>query len=312
MSENKQTIATKPQWTFQQLIESRRQSIAQVLPKHMTVDRMIKVLLVAAGRNPLLMQCTPQSILECIMFCAELGLEPNSPMGHYYLIPFRDNKQGAMVCQGIVGYQGFVELIHRTGRLLSLEAHVVHERDPHEVKFGRELVLWHSPFLQGDPGKPLFTYAIANMKDGGVQAAVMTMNEVERIRGRSKAGNNGPWKTDYEEMVKKTVIRRICKLLPKSVELARAIERDDEMEYPRNGAMMELLPPPSDAPAMEILSPAPSGVQAAKEALRAVDTGSQEKKIIIERADTEQPLQDFAPEEIQAAQDQLATEATNG
>jgi phage RecT family recombinase len=253
-----------------------------VLPTFLTPERMIKVALIATSRDPKLLDCNPQSVLRCIMTAAELGLEPGGPFGHFYLIPFKG------VCTPIVGYQGLIELVHRSGRLLSISAHVVHENDPHKVKFGKRLILWHSPCLTGDPGAPLFAYAVAELKGGGVQAAVMTIEEINRIKQRSaavKAGRPTPWDTDEEEMQKKTVLRRLCKLLPKSADdkLARAFEVEDEEDGFVAPSFLSALPS-----TLEPAAPAPTRTQAVKAQVAA----AARKGVVVQRADLGQTEED--------------------
>ena len=234
--------------TIKELLEKARPSMEAVLPRHLSPERLIKVALVACSKDPKLLVCTQQSLLSCIMLGAELGLEPGGPLGHFYLIPFRDNKTGTTICTPVVGYQGMVELVHRSGQLLSLSAHVVHENDKHGIKFGRELELWHTPTLKGEPGPPLFAYAIAHLKDGGIQAAVMTVAEIKAIQSRSRAGERGPWQTDWEQMACKTVVRRLFKLLPKSTELmsrlANALEAEETGDLPDLSEVLPELPKP--------------------------------------------------------------------
>ena len=70
-------------------------------------------------------------------------------------------------------------------------------------------------------------YAVARLKDGGYQFEVMSRAEIEQVRKKSKAGSSGPWVEHWDEMAKKTVLRRLCKLLPSSIELARAVAMDE-------------------------------------------------------------------------------------
>ena len=229
--------------TIKELLQRARPHMESVLPKHLTAERLIKVALVACSKDPKLLTCTQESLLGCIMLSAELGLEAGGPLGHFYMIPYRDNKRGVTVATPIVGYQGQIELVHRSGQLISIEAHVVHENDKHGLKFGRELELWHTPTLKGEPGDVLFAYAVAHLKDGGCQAVVMTKAEIEAVRSRARAKDSGPWVTDWEEMAKKTTIRRIFKMLPKSTEelrrLARAMDAEETGDLPD---MSEALP----------------------------------------------------------------------
>ena len=209
-------------------------------------ERLIRAVLGAARRTPELLECTPASIMQCVMISAQLGLEPNTPLGHFYLVPFKNRKTGKKEATPIIGYRGLVDLARRGGQVATIEAHIVHENDPHEVKFGRELKLWHTPCLKGDAGKPLFGYAVATMKDGAVQAEVMTWAEIMKIRDRSKARENGPWVTDPEEMGKKTVFRRLSKWLPLSTEFSDALSAEEDEERPALPDILQIELPPAE------------------------------------------------------------------
>lgn len=202
------------------LLEKAAPSIAAVLPKHLTVERLTKVALSATARTPALLACSPHSLVRAVMQGAELGLEVGGLLGEAYLVPFKDT------IQLIVGYRGLVKLARQSGALTSIEAYTVHARDVFELEYGLEPKLVHKPFLTGDRGDVVAVYAIARFKDGGRQVDVMTAAEVEAVRDRSAAAKSGPWVTDYAEMSKKTVVRRLCKYLPLSPELARALEHE--------------------------------------------------------------------------------------
>lgn len=212
--------------TLGQFLELRATHLARVLPRHLTPERVIKVAAIAWNKTPKLRECDMESIFMAVMQAAELGLEPGGALGHAYLVPY------GSTCQLIPGYRGLIELARRSGEIESIEAHIVYERDKFTLRFGLDPKLEHEPFLDGDPGKVRFTYAVAKLKGGAYQFEVMTLAQVERIRERSRAGKNGPWVTDFEEMARKTVIRRLCKYLPLSAEksetLAKALEIDDQ------------------------------------------------------------------------------------
>jgi recombination protein RecT len=129
-----------------------------------------------------------------------------------------------------VGYKGLLALARRSGEISTITAEVVHANDTFAYQLGDEPMIDHKPSLEDEPGEPIFVYAIAKLKDGGIQRVVMTRGAIEKIRTRSKAGSSGPWVTDWEEMAKKTAIKRLCKLLPMSIELADAIATDTEAE----------------------------------------------------------------------------------
>lgn len=201
-------------------LEKSKVSLGQMLPKHLPADRMVKIAWMSVERNPALLACRPVSLLRAVFQAAELGLEPGL-MGEVYLVPFKDE------VQAIVGYQGLLSLARRSGDVVNVEARVVYERDEFHVEYGLEPKLVHRPYM-GDEESPFArVYAVATLKGGGKQFDVMSKAQIERIRARSRAANSGPWVTDYDEMAKKTVLRRLCKLLPRTPELARAIAHDD-------------------------------------------------------------------------------------
>lgn len=213
------------QATLKDLLDRATPALRSVLPKHLSAERLVKIALAATARDRKLMLCTPQSVLQSVMQASTLGLEPNSALGGAYLVPYGN------VCQLIVGYRGLIDLARRSGQILSIEARVVHEREKFRIVFGINTILEHEPLLDGtEPGKMLAVYAVAHLRDGGTQVEVMTRAQIEGIKNRSRSGGNGPWVTDYEEMARKTVVRRICKYLPLSVEIAEALANEDRVE----------------------------------------------------------------------------------
>lgn len=214
--------------TIRTLLEKSRPKFAEVIPKHLSADRLIRVAIAACSRTPQLLQCSTTSLLNAIMQAAQLGLEPGGPLGDAYLVPYKDD------CTLIVGYRGLINLARRSGQIVSIEAHVVYELDKFTCRYGLNPVLEHEPDWSGDPGAMIAVYAVAKLKDGGTQCEVMTKSQIEKIRLRSAASKSdrSPWshKDDYFEMARKTVVRRLCKYLPLSVELARAIEMEGDEE----------------------------------------------------------------------------------
>ena len=216
--------------------ERMKAAIAAVLPRHLTPERMIKVAVASIRRNPTLAKCTTSSLCVAIVMAAELGLEPGGALGHGYLVPFKN--QGVYEAQFIPGYRGLIALARRSGEILSIAAHPVYVRDHFELELGVEPKLTHRPWMPqyGDDGKIIgpsspgvvrAVYAVAHLAGGGTQVETMTRVQVDAIRMRSAKGkkNEGPWKDDFDEMARKTVVRRICKYLPISVELASALEQ---------------------------------------------------------------------------------------
>lgn len=209
-----------------ELLKKMTPEIAKALPKHVTPDRMSRIALTALRTNPKLAECTPGSFLGCVLSAAQLGLEPNTPMGHCYLIPYgRD-------CTLQLGYQGMLELTRRSGMVRAIYAYAVREGDEFSYELGLEPTIKHRASNAEDREERPIThvYAVAKLKDGDPVFTVMTKAQVDAIRKRSRSGNSGPWATDYEQMSLKTAIRRLYKWLPKSAELATAVQLDEAGE----------------------------------------------------------------------------------
>lgn len=208
-----------------------KQQMALAMPKHMTADRMMRIALTEIRKVPALGKCNIESFMGSIMQCAQLGLEPGSALGHAYLLPFGSGKaaDGKPNCQLIIGYRGMIDLARRSGQIVSLTARTVYENDDFSYEFGLEETMKHKP-AENDRGKITHVYAVAKLKGGGIQFDVMSKTDVDKVKAGSKAGNNGPWITHYDEMAKKTVIRRLFKYLPVSIEIQQAVTLDERAE----------------------------------------------------------------------------------
>ena len=198
MSKEVATIEKKPLTLRQQIGgDYFKQQVALALPKHMTPDRFVRVGLTALMKTPKLLDCTPESVIECMLNCSALGLEPDGRRAH--LIPY-GNK-----CTLVIDYKGLVELARRSGDVSNVFAQIVCDKDTFSWENGE---IKHSINFKEARGAMYAAYAIISFKDGTSQCDVMTKDEIDKIRGRSKSGNSGPWVTDYNEMAKKTVFRR--------------------------------------------------------------------------------------------------------
>jgi recombination protein RecT len=214
------TALADKQKTLAAQIEAMKPEIARALPKHLNPERVARIAVTVMRRTPKLAECTPASFLGALMTCAQLGLEPG-PLGHAYLVPYGQE------VTFIAGYRGLVDLARRSGLVSSVQARVVRDGDDFDYAFGLEPRLEHTP--RADADKPVtHVYAVIKLKDGGVDFDVMTKTEVDAIRKRSKASGSGPWVTDYAEMAKKTVLRRLLKTAPMSVEYQQAVANDEQ------------------------------------------------------------------------------------
>jgi recombination protein RecT len=220
---------------FRTTIEALKGQLANALPKHIKADRLIRIILTTVNKTPDLLACTQTSLLGAILQCAQLGLEPDGVLGQAYLIPFRN--RGQLECQLVPGYKGLIKLAYQSGEVGAIRARVVRQRDDFHYSYGLNEVLIHTPHRGPDPGPMVAVYAVAKIR--GVdepQFVVLERWEVEEIRDRYSKGadrETSPWRTNFEEMAKKTSLRRLCKMLPASVEkdnLARAVALDEQAE----------------------------------------------------------------------------------
>ena len=234
-----------------------KKQMALALPKTLTAERMTRIVLTEIRKVPALAQCDLASLMGAVMQAAQLGLEPGSALGHCYLLPFGNGKSrsGQPNAQLIIGYRGMLDLARRSGQIQSFSAFTVHEGDEFHYELGLRPDIKHIPSDAADRDiKPVtHVYAVANLKDGDVQFEVMSRAAIEAVRTQSKAGKNGPWVTHWDEMAKKTVLRRLFKYLPISIETARAIQVDENtdrgisLDYVQ-GAVVDVTPEPEALP----------------------------------------------------------------
>jgi recombination protein RecT len=240
--------------TLANLIERQKVEIARALPRHLDPDRLARIATTVMRQVPQLGQADPASFLGALMTCAQLGLEPG-PLGDAYLVPFKDHVRNCRDRRNcncrvdvtfIPGYRGLVELARRSGQVQSVQARAVYPADDFDYAFGLDPRLDHVP--SGRLGDLTHVYAVVRYKDGGVDFDVMTREEDDAIRARSKSSDKGPWVTDYPEMAKKTVLRRLLKTAPMSVEYHQAVAQDEQTRTGIAAAAMDISPPFEDDP----------------------------------------------------------------
>ena len=218
--------APPPAPTIAQVITQMQGEIARALPKHMDADRMARLALTVVRRTPKLAECTPASFAGALLTAAALGLEPGVN-DECYLVPYKDQKRGIVECQLIVGYKGYAKLFYQHPMARSLRAEAVHEHDDFEYELGTHSHLRHRP-ARGDRGAIVDYYAVASLSNGATAFVVLSPEDVKALRQgkvgpdpRFKAGDPMHW------MERKTAIRQLVKLLPKSTTLAAAAEADE-------------------------------------------------------------------------------------
>ena len=213
--------------TMQQYIKSMEGEIAKALPSVITKERFTRIVLSAISVNPKLGSCTPQSFLGAMMTSAQLGLEVNTPLGQAYVLPYMN--KGVLEAQFQLGYKGLIDLAYRSGEVEVIQAHVVYENDDFECEYGLDPKLTHRP-ADSNRGEPIKVYAVFKTKSGGFGFEVMSMDDVRKHAAKySKAYSSGfsPWKTNFEEMAKKTVLKRVLKYAPLKSDFVRAAVQDE-------------------------------------------------------------------------------------
>ncbi|MFE0189317.1 recombination protein RecT [Streptomyces sp. NPDC058989] len=211
--------------TLAQFVQRMRPEIERALPEHMSPDRIARIALTELRRVPNLAKCTQESFGGALMNCAQLGLEPGGAIGEAYLLPFWNKQIRQHEVQFVLGYQGMIRLFWQHPLAAGLDAHTVREGDEFDYEYGLDPFLKHKP-ARGQQGAVTGYYAVARMANGGSAFVVLDPSDVEATRQRSKAGDSGPWRTDYDAMARKTAVRQLFKLLPKSPQLARAVAHD--------------------------------------------------------------------------------------
>jgi len=260
MSGNGKAVATRDT-TLKSLLKQAEARIADVAPKHMDAARFIRLANLAINKVPKLQQADQLSIISAVMDAARLGLEIGREC---HLVPFYDSKSKKTMCQLIPDYKGIIKLMVNAG-VKSVDARVVREGDLFEVQYGSTPYIQHEPKLGSqEPRKVVAYYSVAHMgRDVPPKVEVMEPWEVDAIRNRSKAKDHGPWKTDPEEMGKKTVVKRMGKQIPQSPEVAEILEMDNRFESGRVGSFL-----PQDTP-KAIAAGATEATEEAAEDLRA-------------------------------------------
>lgn len=228
---------------------------AQAVPKHLSPERFIRTMAMAAYKTPLLREAPMTELVGAMLSLASLGLEANTPLGHAYLIPFEkkkwDAKKKESVSEGytvqvVLGYKGVIELMMRSGMFVSVHGDVVYEGDEFSYEYGSNMHLRHVPKGSRENRKPLHAYAFVKLKDGyafevwpyedvlkirdGSQAYKAAVSTRDKWGVKAKGWSEAPWVKFERAMAIKTMIKQVGKYVPVSIELANAIMLDDASE----------------------------------------------------------------------------------
>ena len=216
--------------TMQSYIKAMEGEIKKALPSVITPERFTRMVLSAISVNQQLASCTPQSFLGAMMSAAQLGLEPNTALGQAYILPYSNH--GKLEAQFQLGYKGLIDLAYRSGEVEVVQSHIVYENDTFECEYGLEPKLTHVP-ADKDRGEPIKVYAVFKTKSGGYGFEVMSMDDVRNHASKyskSYGSSYSPWKTNFEEMAKKTVLKKVLKYAPLKSDFVRGITQDETIK----------------------------------------------------------------------------------
>lgn len=237
--EKKDVTLTK-NMSIADLIRAMEPEIKKALPGVVTPERFTRMALSALNTTPKLRECTQMSFLAALMNAAQLGLEPNTSLGQAYLIPYKN--KGVLECQFQIGYKGMIDLVYRNEMVQTIQAHCVYQNDEFDYELGLEPKLYHRPALK-DRGELFAVYAMFRLQNGGCGFEVMSKADIDAYAGRyaqSIDSAYSPWESNYEEMAKKTVIKRVLKYAPLKTEFVRAMHVDNAIQKEISVDMSEI------------------------------------------------------------------------
>lgn len=212
------TPVQRKQDTVRGLLKSMEGEIKNALPSYLPVEKFIRTALTAINSNPKLASCSQESLLAAIMNSAQLGLEFNTPLGESYLIPY-GNKVNFQL-----GYQGLLKLAYNTGQFKRITAREVRENEKFHINYGTGEID-HEPCLSGDSGDVIGYCATYQTKDGGQDVFYMSKEDAYKYgKTYSKTFNNGPWKTNFDAMAKKSALIQVLKYAPKAIESQNLVQ----------------------------------------------------------------------------------------
>ena len=223
-------LATTGKPSMQQYIKQMETEIKKALPSVLTPERFTRIVLSALSSNPKLAETTPQSFLGAMMTAAQLGMEPNTPLGQAYLLPYWNGRNNCYECQFQLGYKGLLDLAYRSGDISVVQSQVVYENDEFSYSYGLEPELKHIP-AKADRGDPTHVYAVFRTKSDGYGYEVASIEDIRTHAQRySKSFGSGPWQSNFEEMAKKTVLKRVLKYAPLKSEFVRKLVQDETIK----------------------------------------------------------------------------------
>lgn len=238
---------------FRQAIDKMGDQFKAALPQHITAERFKRTLLTAVQMNPDLLEADRRTLFAAAMRSAQMGLLPDGREGA--ITAFWNKSAGVKQCQFMPMYAGILKLIRNSGELATIDAILVHKNDRFTYHPGVDQVPVHEVDWFGDRGDAIGVYAVARMKTGDSYVEILNRRQIDQIRSVSRSKDSGPWVAWWEEMWRKTAVRRLAKRLPLSTDLD-GVTHDDDTELPLIApAEAPSAPAPAEQPNAEPAAP---------------------------------------------------------
>jgi phage RecT family recombinase len=220
-------------------ITTKKDSYASSLPKHISVEKFMRVAITAIQNSPDLQKIANESpaarnsIFTACSRAAADGLLPDGREGAIVGFKRKVSAKGQpdrweTHAQWMPMVEGLRKMVRNSGEISTISVQVVHQEDEFDYELGDNEFIKHKPETRKARGPIIGAYSIAKLKDGEISREYMDVGQIEEIKKRSKTSAFGPWVTDYSEMCRKTVFRRHYKSLPKSTDLDKVIENDED------------------------------------------------------------------------------------
>lgn len=306
---SEQQAIQQQQASFREYVTSKgvMARLGDVASKYMQPEEIMRCLLVAASRTPKILECTRDSVLRCMMEAAQLGIRPGGMLGRGWLIPRWNGKIKALELNFDPGWRGLVDIARRSKVVTNIEAHVVYKLDKFRVIQGTEPQLIHEPYEgEDDPGPVVAAYAVAFFENGKTQFERVRRHDLDKIQAKSESKNRetgesvGPWDEWYEEMARKSAVKRLCKYLPIDEELQSAIDVSNRTEVALSEAIpalpVEPAKPRAEALAERIRSNAANAPEASGDAAAGALSHEEQEKLRAAEANARAKREEQPPE----------------
>jgi len=216
------------------MIAKNKEAIIQSLPRGFdSFDRMQRNIINAISTNLKLAECTPASLFLSSVQAFSVGLEIGGVQGYAHLVPFWNSKKGCLEAKFMPDYKGLIDVARRSGKIKLVYAEKVCENDQFTYERGTEPKLVHNPEVFGERGETKGYYAVVVFSDGTKDFEAMSMEDVYKVAKTSSTYRDGrfsgPWNDHGDEMAKKTVLKRLLKRCPMSIDLQKAVDADHKV-----------------------------------------------------------------------------------